>query len=449
MAKAIDMTGGKPLKLMISFTVPMLLSNLFQQLYGMVDTAIVGRGIGVGALAAVGSTGTLVYLIIGFLGGMSYGFGVEFAQCFGAHDERALNRAFCSSVRVGGILAAIFTLLSLLLADPLLALINTPADILAQSRTYILVIFAFTPILVAYDVLGSFLRSVGDSKTPLYAMLVSTGTNLVLDILLVIVIPLGVFGAAIATGIAQVVAAIYCLAVIVKNGMLKIEKEDWLYDRTLDLKLFRLGLPLAFQSSVTALGEMALQRLVNDLGSLYTAAYSAAGRVIYFAEIPGSCLGVAMATYAGQNKGANRLDRIREGVNRTLPFSAGVNLVLGVIMVLLRRPLTSVFADASSLEAILPIVSEMMIVQGLMKWVLGPLFIYRNALQGLGDTTTPMISGFVELAMRILAAYLLVEALGFLGICIAGVAAWIGAAVLLMIVYYRTMNKLTAASCLP
>lgn len=437
-----DMTTGTPWKLMVAFSVPMLISSLFQQLYSMVDSAIVGRGVGVEALAAIGSTGSLTYFIIGFLMGMTSGFAILFSQNFGAKDFVALRRSFCGSVRVGGVMCVVFTAASLIFTPQLLQLMNTPPEILEASRTYITVIFAAIPVVLAYDILAAFLRSVGDSKTPLYAMVVSTLVNLALDYLLVIVFPLGVFGAAIATVIAQAVSVVYCYFGVKKTGLLKFEKGDWQPNKRLDGKLFGLGLPLAFQTSVTAIGAIVLQRLVNDLGVLYTAGYTAASRVMYFAEMPGSCLGIAMATYAGQNMGANRIDRIKKGVNQTLPLSAGVNLVLGVVMCLFTRELTSIFANPDQLEAILPITTQMMLVQGLMKWILGPLFIYRNALQGMGDTTTAMLSGFLELGMRIGTAYLLVGSLHFLGICIADVSAWVGAEIMLMIVYYCRMHRL-------
>lgn len=445
MAKTMDMTQGSPRKLMITFAIPMLISSLFQQFYSMVDSAIVGHGVGIHALAAIGSTGSITYFIIGFLMGMTGGFAILFSQFFGAKNERGLCKAMAGSIRIGGLITVLFVSLSLIFAPQLLAVLKTPEDIWQDSYTYIFVTFLFTPAVMAYDVLASFLRSVGDSKTPLWAMVASTLTNLVLDYLFVIVWPYGVLGAAVATGIAQVVAAIYCFVGVKKTGILKFRKEDWKPAREIDLKLLKLGLPLAFQTSITAMGAIVLQRLVNELGSLCTAAYTAASRVMYFAEMPGSCLGLAMATYAGQNMGAGRLDRVKRGVNETLLLSAGVNLVLGVLMCFFCRPLTAIFANAEELEAILPYSRQMMITQGTMKWILGPLFIYRNALQGMGNITAPMVSGIMELVMRIAVAYLLVGSLQFLGLCIADVSAWVGAAIYLMIDYYHTMKKYDAA----
>ena len=442
MAKTMDMTQGEPRKLMITFSIPMLISALFQQMYSMVDSSIVGHGVGIRAVAAIGSTGSIGYFIIGFLMGMTGGFAIQYAQCFGAKDERGLRKAMVSTIRVGGLITAAFMILSIVFMQQLLDLLKTPEDIRQDSHTYILVTFLFVPAMMTYDVLASFLRSVGDSKTPLWAMVVSTLSNLALDYLLIMVFHYGVLGAALATGAAQVVAAVYCLVGVKRTGLLKFQKGDWERDRKLDLRLLKLGLPLAFQTSVTATGAIVLQRLVNELGSLYTAAYTAASRVMYFAEMPGSCLGIAMATYSGQNMGAGRIDRVKRGVRETLLLSAGVNLVLGVLMCFFCRPLTAIFAKAEELEAILPYSTQMMITQGSMKWVLGPLFIYRNALQGMGDTTTPMLSGFLELGMRVLVAYLLVSSLKFLGLCLADVSAWVGAEIYLMIVYYRTMRKI-------
>ena len=442
MAQTMDMTSGSPRSLMIRFSVPMLVSSLFQQMYSMVDSAIVGRGISIRALAAIGSTGALGYFIIGFLMGMTGGFAILYAQFFGAKNERGLCRAMAGTVRVGGLITVVFMSVSILLIPQLLRLMSTPQDIWQDSYDYILITFLFMPVMMTYDVLASFLRSVGDSKTPLWAMVVSTLVNLLLDLLVVLVLHWGVIGAGVATGIAQVVAAIYCFAGVRRTRLLHFEKEDWRFSREIDLRLIRLGLPLAFQTSVTAIGAIVLQRLVNELGSLYTAAYTAASRIMYFAEMPGSCLGIAMATYSGQNMGAARLDRVKKGVRDILPLSLGVNLVLGIAMALFSTPLTSIFASPQELQEVLPYSRQMMMTQGFMKWVLGPLFIYRNALQGMGDTTTPMLSGFLELGMRILAAYLLVRPLQFLGLCIADISAWVGAEIYLMIVYYRTMRKI-------
>lgn len=442
MTQTMDMTRGDPRRLMIRFSIPMLISSLFQQMYSMVDSAIVGRGISIRALAAIGSTGSLGYFIIGFLMGMTGGFAILYAQFFGAKNERGLCKAMAGTIRMGGLITAGIMTLSVIFIPQLLGLMNTPEDIWQDSYTYILITFLFMPAIMIYDVLASFLRSVGDSKTPLWAMVVSTLTNLALDLLFVLIFSWGVMGAAVATGIAQVVAAVHCFAGVRKTKLLKFKKEDWSFDRSIDLRLIKLGLPLAFQTSVTAIGAIVLQRLVNGLGSLYTAAYTAASRIMYFAEMPGSCLGIAMATYSGQNTGAGLLNRVKQGVREILPLSLGINLALGVLMCFFNTPLTAIFASPGELQEILPYSRQMMITQGTMKWVLGPLFIYRNALQGMGNTTAPMLSGFLELAVRIVVAYLLIGSLQFLGLCLADVSAWVGAEIYLMIVYYRTIKKM-------
>lgn len=406
MTKTTDMTKGNPAKLILAFAFPMLISTIFQQLYGMIDTAIVGRGVGVSALAAVGSTGSITFLVIGFVSGLAYGFGILFSQRFGAADYESLKQTFAQSILVGAALSVAITALSIAGANALLKWMNTPDDIFSDASLYLITIFAAIPISLFYNLLSTALRAVGDSKTPLVAMIISSFVNIALDFLFVYAFKWGVFGVAIATVIAQGISCLICLRGIVKCDALKLKRKHFRRDQPLAMQLLRLGLPVAFMNSITAIGVMLLQSVVNGFGSLYVAGYTAADKLIIFLEQPGNTLGLAVGVYAGQNLGANRMDRIRKGVNAAIIISLILNASIGLLMYVGRDALVMIFLPAQDAAAVLPISGMLMKTMSLFMCPLGLLFIYRNTLQGMGDTRIPMISGIVELVRTCFCSHL-------------------------------------------
>ena len=326
-----DLTTGSPARLIIGFSLPLLAGNLFQQFYSMADTIVVGRSIGVDALAAVGSTGAISFLVLGFVIGLTGGFSVVVAQKFGAGDEREVRRAVAMSVYLSVLLTIVLTAVSVLCTRPLLNFMQTPANIYDDAYAYIVVIFAGTGAIIFYNLLSGVLRALGDSRTPLYFLILSSVINVALDLVFILVFGMGVAGAAYATVAAQVLSGLLCLLYMAKKfPILRFHKSDWAWNGRLVVHHLRLGLPMAFQFSVTAIGVMILQGAINGFGSSVVAGYTAASKVEQLTTQPMMTFGITMATYGGQNLGAGRLDRIRQGTRRCVEISTVVNLACAV-----------------------------------------------------------------------------------------------------------------------
>ena len=434
-----DMTSGNPTQLILGFAVPLLLGNIFQQLYNMVDSIIVGRGIGVDALAAVGATGSINFLVLGFVIGLTTGFSILISQYYGANDLDEMKRSVTMSVYLSIGATILITTISVLGARPLLEVMNTPANILEDALTYIIIIFWGIGATIAFNLFSAMLRALGDSRTPLYAMIVSSLVNIGLDLYFVISLGMGVAGAAYATVIAQILSCFFCFFRILGIKDLHLKKQHWSFHPELLLRLFKLGVPVAFMNSVTAIGVMVLQFVVNGFGSIYVAAYSTANKIMNLVEQPGVTFGLAMATYAGQNLGAGQYERIKLGLNKTIQISTGVNIVLALIMLLFGKQILALMVSGSEVEVI-QIAYQYIIICVLALWVLGLLFIYRSSLQGMGDTVIPMVSGAVEFITRIVIAVTLPGIIAFHSIGVAEISAWITATALLMATFYKRIN---------
>ncbi|OPJ61930.1 MATE family efflux transporter [Clostridium oryzae] len=436
-----DMTSGNPTKLLLEFSIPMLIGNFFQQFYSMVDTIVVGKTIGVDALAAVGSTGSINFMIIGFIIGLSNGFGIMVAQRFGANDKNGVKKAVTMSVYLSLFMAIVVTALSLITSMPLLRLLNTPANIIHDANLYISIIYIGIIATISYNLIASILRAFGNSKAPFYIMIISSLANIVFNLLFILVFKLGVAGSAIATDSAQVLSCILGFMVLRKHEMLKIKKLDWTIDFTILKKLFILGIPAAIQNSVTALGCMLLQAIVNGYGAIYVAGYTAGTKIMSLVEQPGITFGLAMATFSGQNLGAKKYDRISLGIRKCIKMSVIVNIIISLLIIIFRHQIISLFVSPTE-TGVFKVSGQYMIVTSIFVCDLGLLFIYRSALQGMGNTVIPMISGVLELALRLLFGLTLPIFISFLGICFAEVSAWVGAELLLMISYYIMIRKL-------
>lgn len=443
-----DMTQGKPSRLLLSFALPILFGNIAQQLYSTAGAIIVGRGVGVDSLAAVGVTGSMNFLILGFVIGLTHGFSILVSQRFGAGDYEGLRKAVAMAVYLSLAASAAVTALSLSVSMPLLRLLNTPENIIGEANLYIRIIFCGIISSMFLNLLSAILRALGDGRTPLLAMIFSSILNIGISLLFVVVLRLGVAGAALATVTAQVLTCIFCYTAIRRIPILKFSKSDWKPDRTTILKLLKLGLPVGCMNSVTAVGGMMLQYVVNGYGSVYVAGYTAASRIVGLAQQPGSAFGLAMATYTGQNLGAGRLDRIKTGLRACIKLSVLINAVTALILIVFSKQLSTLVVSADMVQEI-AISRQYMLVTGIVLCDLGLLFIYRSALQGLGNTLVPMVSGGVELLMRITFATILPPLVGFYGICFAEVSAWIGAELLLMFAYYKNIRALEPRMLLP
>lgn len=439
-----DMTQGSPVRHILLFSIPLLIGNVFQQFYSMVDTIIVGRFVGVDALAAVGSTGSLVFLINGFALGLTSGFSVMVSQRFGANDEKGLRKAVSSSVVLCTALVIILTTISLIAAKPLLHLMNTPDNIFNDAYTYVAIIFAGIITTVAYNMMASILRALGDSKSPLYFLIISSVLNIILDLVFIINFKMGVAGAAYATIISQGVSAILCFIYILKKyTILKLAREDYNVKKSMYIRHLKIGIPMALQFSITALGLLTVQGALNVLGSTVIAAYTASSKALQLVMQPAVTYGVTMATYCGQNLGAKRYDRISDGVNKAVKISIITSLIAGFVLIAFGTQFVKLFIDNPDAQ-IIAYSKQVLTISGIFFIPLGLIFIFRNALQGIGESFVPMMAGVAELGARALVAFTLSSFLGFFGICLADPVAWIAAAVPLAIYYYITIKKLLA-----
>ncbi len=434
------LTKGSPLKLVVLFTIPLLIGNVFQQLYSFMDALIVGRTIGKDALAAVGATGSINFLIIGFAQGTTAGLSVLTAQAFGARDERGVRKSFGTSIWIALGLTVILTALSVSMTRPLLTLMQTPAEIIDQSVAFVRVIFIGVGASMAFNLLSNMMRALGDSRTPLIFLIIATVVNIALELLFILVFHWGVAGAGWATVIAQMFSAILCWWFIKRRiPLLVIRKADMKIDWPDIVRHIKVGLPMGFSMSIIAIGAVILQVMLNTLGTDAVAAYTAAGRIDQLATLPASSFGLAMATYAAQNLGAREYGRIRRGVHQTLVLNVAVSAGLGALIILFGRPLVNLFLGPNQ-PAVTALAQTYFHYNASMYWLLAILFTMRNLLQGLGKTMVPTVAGLFELVMRAFAGIVLVTHLGFAGASMANPLAWVGSVIVLVNVYFRTMK---------
>ena len=437
-----DMTRGNPVKLILLFSIPLLIGNIFQQFYSMVDTIIVGRFVGVDALAAVGSTGSMVFLVNGFATGLTSGFAVLVSQKFGAKDEKGLRKSVSSAVTLTVISVVIVTLISLICGKPLLKLMNTPDNIMDDAYTYIKIIYGGLVTTVAYNSIASILRALGDSKTPLYFLIISSVLNVILDLVFIINFKMGVAGAAYATIISQGVSAILCLIYTYKKfTILRLKKEDFKVKKRYYYKHLKIGIPMALQFSITAIGIMTVQGALNVFGSTVIASYTAASKALQLVMQPAITFGVTMATYCGQNLGAREYGRIKDGVKACTKISIITSIVAGAVLIFLGKYFVMMFITNPDAE-ILKYAQQVLDISAIFFIPLGLIFIYRNALQGIGDSFIPMMAGAYELIARAIVAFTLPRYLEFWGICLADPVAWFAAAIPLGITYFKRIKSL-------
>ncbi|WP_066896724.1 MATE family efflux transporter [Clostridium nigeriense] len=437
-----DMTTGNPVKLILLFSIPLLIGNIFQQFYSMVDTIIVGRFIGVDALAAVGSTGSMSFLINGFVVGLTSGFSVLVSQKFGAKDEEGLKKATSSALVLSLIATAIITIVSVLLAKPMLHLMNTPENIMVDAYSYIVIIYAGTIATVVYNIISGILRALGDSKTPLYFLIVASILNIILDIVFIVNFSMGVAGAAWATIISQGVSGILCIVYTYsKYNILRLKRNDFKVKKRVYIKHLKIGIPMALQFSITAIGIMIVQGALNVFGSTAIAAYTAASKVLQIVMQPAITFGVTMATYCGQNLGAKNYKRIKEGVKKCTEISVITSIIAGLILVFGGKFFVGLFIENPN-ATILAYAQECLNYSAIFFIPLGLIFIYRNALQGMGESFVPMMAGAYELIARGLVAFILPKFLDYTGICLADPVAWLSASIPLGIYYFKKMKSI-------
>lgn len=447
MNRVTNMTSGNPMKLILTFSVPLILANFGQQLYMIVDAIIVGRGVGVDALAAVGATDWSYWLALWVIQALTQGFAIPISHHFGSGDSVRLRRSVTMSVRLCLIIGIIMTAVFLIIARPLLDLLQTPDDIFAGASEYLITMYGGLLIVMAYNMASSILRALGDGRTPLVAIAIAAVTNIALDLIFVFIFHWGIFGAAIATVTAQLLAFIYCFNVLRKMDLMKMDKEDWIFRKDIAGNQFRLGFPLAVQHIFVAAGGMILQSAINKHGFIFIAGFTATNKIYGLMESSAISLGYSVSTYTAQNYGAGLFSRIKKG----LRSSALAGLVFAVIvmaaMIAAGRPILSLFIDTSGAAAAetLNIAYHYLFIMSSLLIALYMLHIFKNTLQGLGDTITPFISGIMEFAARVSMAYLFTALFGDELIFFAEPTAWIAAAIVLVAVCIIKVKKLPAS----
>ncbi|MCI6464806.1 MAG: MATE family efflux transporter [Faecalicatena sp.] len=437
------MTEGSPAKLIVMFTIPLLIGNIFQQLYSMVDTLIVGRTLGVHALAAVGCTGSISFLILGFAMGVSAGLAIITAQRFGAKDEAGVRRSVAAGAWISLGVTAVLTLISVPLARKILELMRTPPEIIDSAYEYIVVIFWGIIASMLFNFLSNIIRALGDSRTPLLFLIIACILNIILDFALILIAKMGVAGAAWATIIAQMASAVMCLWYIKKKlPILHLKKEDWRVSGWDISQHIKVSMPMGFQMSIIAIGAVVLQFVLNGLGSVAVAAFSAAQRIDQIATQPMNSFGTTMATYGAQNYGAGKIDRIKKGVFQCSLISVGFSIVMGMVNIFAGYQLAGLFVGSGE-TGVQGMAQTYLQINGAMYFVLALLFIFRFTLQGLGKGFMPTVAGVMELVMRTFAAIFLTSSIGFAGACWASPLAWIGACIPLAGAYFVTVHKLS------
>ena len=438
-----DMTQGSPLKLILAFAVPLMLGSLFQQFYNLADTIIVGRFVGVEALAAVGSVGGLNYLVLGFVNGIACGFSIPISWTFGAKDYREMRRYTANAVWLSIFFAAVLTVVTVAMTRSILVWTNTPDNIIDLADVYIRTIFVGIPFTLLYNMTSALMRALGDSKRPLYFLLVASFLNIGLDLLCIIVFRMGAFGAAFATVFSQAVAGLGSLLYILKHyGELRWSREEGQLSRTHCAKLCSMGIPMGLQCSITAIGSVIMQWAVNVLGSTAVAAVTAAGKTQGLLTVPMESVGTAMATYAGQNLGASRMDRVRQGVNSAMLIILIYGVASTFVLHFTDVQIMSLFLDTAKEVDIVAMGREYLFWNSVFFVPLGALIIWRYTIQGLGFSSLAMLAGVAEMVARTAVAIVLVPILGYFGAELSNPAAWIAACLFLYPAYRWTCRQL-------
>ncbi|MCD7735740.1 MAG: MATE family efflux transporter [Lachnospiraceae bacterium] len=443
-----NMTEGKPLKLIFFFALPLMAGNAFQQLYTLVDTMVVGQALGVNALAALGAADWTNWMILGIIQGFAQGFSIKMAQDFGAKNYEGLRETVAGAVVLAAASALGLLLGAQLLAKPLLVLLQTPDAVLQSALLYLRIVFAGIPVVMAYNVLASVLRALGDGRTPLYAMVVAAGVNVALDLLFVLVFGWGIGGAAAATIIAQACSGLFCLQAVRRIAFMTLTRKDFRINGSLCLLLMKLGLPMAFQNAIIAVGGMIVQFVVNGFGVLFIAGFTATNKLYGLLEIAATSFGYAMVTYVGQNLGAGKVERISRGMRAAVAAAIATSVAIGVAMLLAGRMILGLFISGTPEEvtAALDVAYHYLSVMSVCLPVLYVLHVTRSALQGMGDTVLPMVSGIAEFVMRTGTAILLPGLIGENGIFYAEVLAWMGADVILVTSYLVRIRGLKSCA---
>lgn len=441
-----DLTNGNPMKLILGFAVPLFFGFLFQQFYNLVDTMIVGRFLGVDDLAAVGSTGSINFLVIGFCMGVCNGFSIPVSHKFGAQDYVGMRKYVANCTWLGIAFSVVMTVVTALLCRNILEWMNTPANIIDGAYDYIFVIFLGIPTVYLYNIVSGVIRAIGDSKTPVFFLVLSSIINIVLDLYFIISLHWGVAGAAWATVISQGISGVLCLIYMVKKfEILKIRGREWAPDAHMMLQLCNMGVPMGLQYSITAIGSVVLQTAANTLGSAAVAAMTAGGKIGNFLACPFDALGSTMATYGGQNVGAGKLERLGKGLKSCVLIGAGYAIIALLIAIFFSNPLAKLFIEDADPDAVAQIIANVrlyLILNTAFYFPLALVNIIRFLIQGMGFPRFAILAGVFEMIARSIAGFSLVPIIGFTGVCLGSPIAWLMADAFLIPAYFHVSKVL-------
>ncbi len=440
-----DLTRGAPVKLMLMFSIPLLIGNIFQQFYNIADIIIVGRTLGMDALAAVGAVSPLFFLIMFIIVGLTSGFSVITGQRFGAKDYRGVRRSVTMSTILSFLFTAAFTIICAIFMHQLLFLMNVPANIYQDAFWYIEIVVLGLFVANFYNLLANIIRALGDSMTPLYCLIVASILNILLALTFIIEFHWGVPGSAIALVLSQAVSGLLCVWYVKRHfPILHLKKSDWIFDWKNDYKFaiehLKVGIPMAVQFTILGLSILIIQSVCNTFGANIIAAFTAALRIEQIATLPMISFGVALASYVAQNFGAGHFSRIRYGVKRASLINVGLSIFMAFIMHFWGGHFVRIFVGSGN-EHVVKIAHDYLFISSLFYFFLAQIFIYRNALQGLGRAVIPMLASVGELVMRSFAAVFLAVRIGYFGVFYAGPIAWVTASLVLAIGYYSTIKQ--------
>lgn len=438
------MTVGNPTKDILWFALPLILGYILQQMYLIIDAAIVGRWIGVGALAAVGASSSVMFLVMGFCNGSCAGFAIPIAQAFGAKDFRKMRVYVANAVRIAIVMSIVVTLLTCILCSTILHIVNTPADVFDDAYTFLFLQFLAIPFTIAYNLFAGFIRALGDSRQPFYFLIFSSVINILLDVVFILLLGMGVAGAGLATLLSQLLASILCVWYIARHMQLLIPHgEERCYDNKRISILLNNGMPMGLQFSITAIGSIMLQSSNNALGTIYVASFTAAMRIKYLFTCVFENIGVAMATYCGQNIGARRLDRVRQGEWSAVKIMLVYFVFTALVIFPFADYMMELFVESGE-QAVVANAAKMMRISCYFYPALGMLTIFRYSIQGLGYSNLSMLSGVMEMIARCGVSLWLVPVFAFTGVCFGDPVAWIFADMFLFPAFfllYRHLKK--------
>lgn len=437
-----DMTVGNPLQLILKFSIPLLLGNILQQMYNLIDSIIVGQYLGLPALSAVGATGAIIFLIIGFCQGTCCGLAIPVAQQFGAAKYSNMRKYIMNAAYLSVIFSVIMTILTVVMCRPILTIMQTPDELYEGAYIYLVIIFAGIPFTFLYNIVSGIIRAMGDSKTPFYFLVMASVLNIALDLLFIVVFKFGIAGAALATIMAQGAAGALCFIYMKKRyDILKMSHEERKFEPELCKNLIIIGVPMGLQYSITAIGSIMLQSSVNMLGDVYVSVCSVGGKIKQFAMCPYDAFATASATYCGQNLGAGKIDRIGKGLFNAVFISILYSIAIAFVLIIFGEQLTLIFVKQDQLEVI-ELTKQFLKCAAPFYVFLAILNNVRMTIQGIGYSGLSMIAGVSELIARGVMSLGIIPQMGFIAVCYSDQAAWVIAAACVVIMYFAIMKKI-------